>query len=378
MSTQPHRIGIDARLAGIQHGGIGRYIHNLLIRLPSLAKAEIEWVWLFHDQKQANSILENIPKQQHQHIHVLIEPIAHYSLEEQLHLPAIWYEQKIELLHIPHFNIPVTSKLPFVVTIHDLLWHEYRGAHVTTLPGWKYRLKYSAYRFIVRMAVKRAKTVIVPSHTIKDTIKKYFTGNEKKVVITPEGIEEKFFHLPAPDTEPKKAILYVGSLYPHKNIEVVLRALAELPEYGLWLVGSRDVFQVKVAQQVKEMNLEKRVKFLGKLNDEELAATMTESFCLVQPSLFEGFGLTGLEAMAGRLPVIASDIPVFKEVYGRAALFFAPDSPHQFAQQIRELENRVKRHDMIQRGRAQAKQFSWDTMARQTLDAYEHALAAKK
>lgn len=374
--TATYRIGIDCRLAGKQHAGIGRYVENLVQQLLELKESQaIEWILFFHDEKQAHEIVNN----QRLNVKCQYAPIRHYSIEEQTRMPAIFHEAELDLLHVPHFNIPLFYPGRMIVTIHDLLWHEYQGAHVTTLPSWKYTLKHFAYKYTVKEAVKKAERILVPAETVKKTLAEYYPFAKKKTFVTKEGVGEKFQVLSSKFQEvtQPKYLVYVGSLYPHKNIEIVLRSLQQLPDYELLLVGARNVFQDQVRERVKELGVEKQVKFVGYLSDEDLIKTFQHSVALVQPSLFEGFGLTGVEAMASGLPVLASNIPIFKEIYQDGALFFDPKSVESFVKQLREIESEKVRKALIKHGGSVAKHYNWQTMAEQTIGHYLEVLHAK-
>ena len=178
------KIGIDCRLAGSKHAGIGRYTESLLLNLLK-KDLKTNWVLFFYDKDQAKNVLKNQIKKKN--VQVVIAPIKHYSLEEQLRLPKIFKSTKLDLLHVPHFNIPIFYKGKLVVTIHDLLWHEYKGGSATTLSPTKYFLKYLFYKIIARLAVTKAKKIIVPAQTIKDTVIKFYPKTKNKIVITKEG-----------------------------------------------------------------------------------------------------------------------------------------------------------------------------------------------
>src|SRR5258708_33114315 len=179
-------IGIDCRLAGNQHAGIGRYIENLVVRLPNLAP-EIYWVYFFHNQAQANEVLPSVPK----NVKVVLTPFRHYSLSEQLKLPSVFAQEKLNLLHVPHFNAPLFYKGKLLITIHDLLWHEQQGLDVTTLPKWQYYAKYAAYRYVTTQAVKKAAAIFVPAETIKQVVATYYPAAQNKIIVTKEGIDER-------------------------------------------------------------------------------------------------------------------------------------------------------------------------------------------
>ncbi len=364
------KIGIDCRLAGKKHAGIGRYIENLIIRLPLLAP-EVQFVYFFYDFEQADDIAN---WKKYSNVKLVFVPIKHYSLAEQIRFPSVLTSQQLDLLHIPHFNIPIFYQKSLVVTIHDLLWHEQKGPAVTTLPIWQYWVKYLAYRFTVGQAVHKASQILVPAKTIQQTLIQYYPQAKTKTTVTYEGIDQ---HLQLSKT--KKAtnqLLYVGSLYPHKNIGLVLQALTQLPNFELTIVGARNVFVNKIKQQVQQLGINQQVHFLGSVDDTQLSQLYSSAYALVQPSLSEGFGLTGVEAMALGTPVIASDIPIFREIYQDAAQYFDPHDLASFCQAVKTLTP-TKRASLIKRGHQVAQRYNWDTLTHQTLNVYQQVISSK-
>jgi glycosyltransferase involved in cell wall biosynthesis len=359
-------IGIDCRLAGDKHAGIGRYIEELVKRV--VKDTSIQWVLFFSELNQIS-----IPKQGN--IKIVIAPVRHYSVAEQIKMPGIFAKENLDLLHVPHFNVPLLYSGPFIITIHDLLWHTQSNAGATTLSPLVHGIKYRAYKFVTHYAVHHATKIIVPAETVKEDILRLFPKlQNEKIVVTYEGVNEKFQN---PDTkiQPNSKILfYTGSLYPHKNLMVVVLALKQLPEYQLYISSSRTVFGDQFLEQVKSAGVEDRVRHLGRLSDDELIEQYQKSFALVQPSLSEGFGLTGVEAMAAGLPVIASDIPIFQEIYQDACVFFDPKKIDSFVSAVRRLENDQEK--MSIRGQEVASQYSWDTMATETLQIYLNAMSS--
>ena len=285
----------------------------------------------------------------------------------------IFRTANLDLLHVPHFNIPVNYKGKLIITIHDLLWHEQKGKSVTTLSPIKYYLKYFAYLFISKQAVNKAVTILVPTETIKKTICRYYPFAKNKIVVSKEGIALSYQQELNKNTllkkRVKKQIIYTGSLYPHKNIELVIKSLKKLDRYKLIIVGSRNVFQDRTKKMVSRFKAKKQVEFKGYLEDQKLIKLYQESMALVQPSLSEGFGLTGIEAMASKTPVLASNIAVFKEIYQDAAIFFDPEDCNDFVKKVKELEY-ASRPKIIKKGIAVAKQYSWQEMAEKTYQEY--------
>jgi glycosyltransferase involved in cell wall biosynthesis len=375
------RIGIDCRLAGRRHAGIGRYIQNLVIRLPKIAP-QVDWVYFFADQQHGEEVLASLDETYRKKISIVFAPYRHYSLVEQMKMPQIFRRANLDLLHVPHFNVPLRWKGNTIVTIHDLLWHEYKGTEVTTLPQWQYWMKYGMYKQTVKHAVQTAKHIIVPAKTIQDTVLRYFPKVKSKITVTTEGIDDSFWselkkappkktNITSPANE--KTFIYVGSLYPHKNVKLVIDALSQLPEYQLLIVGTRNVFQTQLSTYVQQKKLEHQVKFLGYVPDEELLPLFQRCTALVQPSFSEGFGLTGVEAMAARLPILASHIPIFKEIYQDAAEYFDPSSCESFITAVHALE-KADRQNVIEKGYALAQKYSWDTMAQDTWNVYQKAM----
>lgn len=377
-------IGLDCRLSGLQHAGIGRYILNLGKRLPYMAR-DVHWVYFVFSEDQA---LELFPDDKPKNVSIILTPIKHYSLAEQTRLGPLFVKANLDLLHVPHFNVPLNYSKPFLITIHDLLWHHHRGQEVTTLKGWKYWFKYFGYRLVVRAAVSRARHVFVPTHTIKKTFGSFFPKAVEKTSVTYEGVDEALLNSvtnlankPSPSKHNKNQLLYVGSLYPHKNIAVVLEALRKNSSLKLVLVGSRSVFQDKVRDQVREFNLNDQVEFAGFVPDDVLKELYRDSLALIQPSLSEGFGLTGLEALASGGRVVASDTPIFHEVYEDLAVFFDPHSAEDLLDKVAKIQEKLSQKHNGTDNNAQKtsnllQKYSWDRMAQQTLNQYKKTLSS--
>jgi glycosyltransferase involved in cell wall biosynthesis len=376
------RIGIDCRLGGLAHAGIGRYCEQLVFHLVAKSQhtQNICWVLFFFDQAQidASELFSSVIK--NQHVEIVFAPIRHYTVAEQLKMHQIFRSAKLDLLHVPHFNVPILYSRPYVVTIHDLLWHEYQGVRVTTLPKWLYWIKYIGYRFISAVAIKRAKAILVPAETVKSEILKRFAVAENKIYVTYEGVDTKAlsankkpYQTVAISQIPKPFLLYVGSLYPHKNIQVVLQVLASEPDVHLALVGSRNIFQDQVKKQVESLGISDQVHFLGYVPDRNLGELFQQASALVQPSLSEGFGLTGIEAMSMNCPVLASNIPIFREIYGDAAILFDPHSPESLKQGLETLRSlsTKERQNLIKKGQNQINKYDWQKMAAQTYSVYQ-------
>jgi len=379
-----YRLGIDCRLAGREHAGIGRYSENLVREIIRINQDKnfFTFVLFFRDLNQARSVLgEDIYKKPSKYqLEIILSDIRHYSLREQLTLPKVYRQAKLDLLHVPHFNIPVFYRQKLVITIHDLLWHQQKGMGVTTLKPPVYYLKYLAYLVVVKQAIKKAKFILVPAQTIKETVSKYYRHSQEKIVVTREGLAsayQKNLQLISQKDLAKKRIkkqlVYTGSLYPHKNLVLVIKALKKLPKYQLLIVGSRNVFQTQMRKLVARYKVKRQVKFMGYVPDEKLIKIYQNSMALVQPSLSEGFGLTGIEAMASGTAVLASNIPIFKEIYQDSAFYFDPKDPESFLAALEKLKF-SKRQDIISKNLKFAKKYRWQDLAQLTYRVYVSAL----
>jgi len=176
-----------------------------------------------------------------------------------------------------------------------------------------------------------------------------------------------------------KYFLYIGNAYPHKNLKRLLEAIAkiksQISNIKLILVGPEDYFYGKLKQKVREMNLDYHVVFHGPATKEELTKLYRDAIALVFPSLMEGFGLPGLEAMKNGCPVICSDIPVFHEIYGEAAIYFNPNDTNDISQKMLKAcfddSNHQSRMSMMNRGQEQVRKYSWKRLAKETLKIYK-------
>ncbi len=364
------RIGIDCRLAGIDHSGIGRYISQLVENLLE-SKPPVQLVLFCRHQNQADSLIK---KANRAHCEVVISPVSHYSWLEQLMMPFYFWRARLDLLHVPHFNVPLLNPVPLVVTIHDLLWHQHRGTDVTTLSPLNYLVKYWFYKLVVSHAINSAQKILVPSLTIKNTVKQFYPTSQNKIEVTYEGIT------PLPPAQAPDQIasipflLYVGNLYPHKNVEVILKALVRLSDLNLVICGSRDAFCQKTITQAYQLGLKNRVHHLGKVTDSQLSWLYQHAYALVLSSKSEGFGLTGLEAMSQGCPVVASNIPIFAEIYQSAVLFFHPDQAESLVTALNKLQTTAVRQAQLKRQNNLIKNYDWQTMAQKTLAVYQSVI----
>lgn len=371
------KIGIDVRLWGTKHAGIGRYTQNLVENLVTFG--DNQYVLFCRRQD-----VEELPKGRN--IKEIIAEVPHYTAREQLILPGIFKREKLDLLHVPHFNAPIAYSGRYIVTIHDVLWHQVKGLNVTTLPAALYLLKYLAYRIQVRSAIHKAEKVIVPSKAVKDDLIKRFRIEESKIAVVYEGAPIKRSLTRKQNRSvlekygiKKPYLLYVGNLYPHKNVETLVKAMRIQKNLRLVVVCGRSIFWERFKKFLRDEGVGKYVNLVGYVPDQELPVLYEESEAFVFPTLSEGFGLPGLEAMQYKTPVICSNIPVLREIYGDAAAYFDPKNEKDVAEKIgKVIKDEKLRSQLIAEGEKQVKKYSWLKMAQETLKAYNEVVRFKK
>src|SRR3989344_5628222 len=318
------RIGIDARFVGPEGTGLGKYTEKLILNLAKLDKKNEYSIFLRSENWSFLKLPNNFKK--------VLADIKWYSTEEQLKLSGIFSKEKLDLLHVPHFNVPVLYTGKFVVTIHDLIHHQFYEQSASTKNFLLFKIKRAAYKTIIYSAVKRAAKIIVPSNFVKKQVLAAFKIKPDRIAVTYEAAEEEYFKNQKREAKNQKPFLiYVGNAYPHKNLNRLLDALAILKNVNLTIVCPRDVFAKRLEGEIKNRGLDSKVRMLGYQNPKDLADLFKKATAYVFPSLSEGFGIPGLNAMVTGLPVICSNIPTLKEVYQDAALYFDPNDPKDIA-----------------------------------------------
>ena len=380
------RIVIDARLYGSRHGGLGRYIQQLVLQLP-LLDPSITWLLLMGDQARADYIADigTIPS----NATIVHAPWRWYTLAEQIYLPRLIRQLKPDLTHYPHFNVPLFASRPFVVTIHDLIIHHFPSSRATTLPSLVYGVKLLAYRLIMRQAVRRSRRVIVPTKFVAaDIYQQYPRINKNKIAVTYEGSADGLYHrdegnggggtqsiasLPSGIHQPY--LLYVGSAYPHKDVMTALRAFAELRRQGVVQtfvhVWRPDEFLTRLQKQARQEGLVDGVVWTGYAPDKQLVALYQNASAYVFSSLYEGFGLPPLEAQGYGCPVIAARASCLPEVLGDSAAWFEPGNVKQLIQVVQAvIQDPNLRQNLIHQGNQNWPRFNWDNTVRETMAQY--------
>lgn len=368
------KIGIDARFFGSIGKGLGRYTQKLIENLEKVDKKNQYYIFL----RQENW---NEYQPQNKKFLKILANIPWYGFREQFQLPKILKKFELDLVHFPHFNVPFFYKGKFIVTIHDLILFHYSTKRVSTLSPLIYFFKEIAYRLVIRNAVKKSEKIIAVSRYTKRDIEKYFRVSKEKIVVTYEAIDP-IRKITSESKEKilkkygiiKPYILYVGNVYPHKNLERLILVFREIikkhPHLHLVLVGKEDYFYKRLKKYASQ-NFVKNVIFTDYVPDEHLFVIYREARLYVFPSLYEGFGLPPLEAMAENIPVASSNGSCLPEILGDAAAYFDPKTTTEMAEVIEKaIFDEELRQNLIQKGKERIKKYSWEEMAKETLEIY--------
>jgi glycosyltransferase involved in cell wall biosynthesis len=364
------KILIDGRLYGLENAGLGRYLINLTDQL-SKADNNNEYV-LFLRKKYFDNL--NLPANWKK---VLVD-IRHYSLIEQLKLPGLIKKENPDIVHFPHFNVPVFYRGKYIVTIHDMLMHKSVGLAATTLPGPLYLFKRLGYRLVFDNAVKHSIKIIVPSYSVKKELVKVYGIQENKIEVTYEGVNTNITYSKDNSVE-KPYFVYTGNAYPHKNLKRLIEAVVSLntncnQSVNLVIASSRGIFTQRLEKIIRDQKAKEYVKLPGFVPDEKLFSLYKNSIGFVFPSLSEGFGLPGLEAMVAGTLVLAAETPVFKEIYQENAIYF---NPLDFTSIEKTMRNVIEmnpdlRKEKIEKAQDFVKRYSWAKMAKETLKVYSN------
>ncbi len=372
------RIGIDARFYRKETAGIGRYTRGLLGELGKLDTSNEYVIFLTSkDMQEYQSPGENF-----QPVEVNID---HYSLAEQTQLPKIIKEHHLDLIHYTNFNHPIFGSVPFVITIHDLIMTFYPVGRKQ-----KSFIRKLAYNLEMKHAARSSKQVIVPSGASKNDIVKMLGAKPEKVSVTYEGIDDLYLKPVSEDDKVeirrkyslwKPYLLFVSSWRPHKGILPLLEAYQLLrqkykDDIQLVLVGKvhPDFEDIKAKVEAAQDQLDGIIT-PGFVPDTDLPGLYAAAEIFVLPSLYEGFCLTHLEAMAQGTAVVTSKTSCMPEVLGEGAVYFDPQDPHDIARVLDRLINHAdEREQLANLGKKQAQKYSWEKMAAETLKIYEKAL----
>ncbi|HET8992090.1 MAG TPA: glycosyltransferase family 1 protein [Candidatus Saccharimonadales bacterium] len=361
------RIVIDAREL---RTSTGRYVERLLFYLQQMDNKNKYKVLLKPEDMEGwrpnNTNFEKIACS-----------IKEFTFAEQTDLKKQIEGLKPALVHFPIVQQPVRYKGAAVTTIHDLTTLRFINPAKNPIV---FRIKQKVYAYIIKTAAHKSKFVITPSNFVKEDLLDYTKVDESKIVVTYEAADYITDPSePVLELEGMKFLMYVGRPTPHKNLWRLIEAYALLkkkyPKLKLALAGKKDFNYMQIEQKVKEKGI-RGVIFTDFISEGQLKWMYEHCEAYVFPSLSEGFGLPGLEAMVHGAPVASSNASCLPEIYGKAAKYFDPKDVNDMFESIDELlSDPILKKKLISEGKKRAQEYSWETMAKQTLEVYKRALS---
>lgn len=384
------RIGIDARfLTHPQRGGFKTYTTHLIAALTRLDAAN-DYVLYTDRPLDATSTL---PPNFRAEVVPGAAPMVGLAWREQVDLPRRVARDQLDLLHAPCLTAPLRLACPLVVTIHDMIWRFPEEFSAGVRLPLRRRLMAAYYRHLPARAARHATVVITVSEAARASIAEHLAIPAARIVVTHEG-PAPHFRVLADRTAvmaqhlqhgvPDGYLLAIGSADPRKNMTRLVEAYAALPAalralHHLAIVWTHGYLAQEIAAQVATLGVREQVHFLHAVDDVALVQLYNGATLFVFPSLYEGFGLPPLEAMACGAPVAAADNSSIPEIVGDAALLFAARQVDQITGAMHTaLVDAPRRADLRRRGLERVRRFSWEACAEQTLRAYAQAVEIRE
>lgn len=369
------KVAIDARKW--RDYGIGTYVRNLVRHLARLDHETTYFLFCDRrDEETLRDLAENFVP--------VPDDSSGYGVREHLSIPWKLRRLGVDLVHCPHYVVPLLCRTRAVVTIHDcihLLFPQY-------LPN-RMALRYA--RFMMGSAVERCAIVLTVSEASRRDILRFYPATDPdKVLVVPNAIDEYLLHAPHPDEIERvreryqirgRVVLYAGNIKPHKNLDRLIEAFGKLraspgfEDLRLLIIGEEVNRYPSLRRTVEGAGVRQDVRFFGFVPDHTLAALYRLASVFAFPSLYEGFGLPPLEAMACGTPVVTSQISSLPEVVGDAAVLVDPYEVDDIAAGLRRvLEDEDLRLGLSVKGRERAQAFSWERSVRAIHAVYMKAL----
>ncbi len=361
------KIAIDARELRTSSG---RYIERLLHYLQQIDNGH-EYVVLLKPEDFDGWQPTN------KHFKKVTAPFKEFTFAEQIGFSRQVKSLNADLVHFAFVQQPVYLRSKVVTTMHDLTTTKFRNPSKNRLV---FTAKQQVYKQVNKLVAHKSAFVITPSEYVKDAVAKFAHINSRKIFVTYESADKitdepvKIEQL----TDKDSYIMYVGRPLPHKNLENLIAAFTMLktthPDLKLVLAGKKDTLYKRISRDVDNAGITD-VIFTDFVSEGQLRWLYEHTAAYVFPSLSEGFGLPGLEAMIHGAPVVSSNATCLPEIYGDAAEYFNPLEPFEIASAVaRVIDDSKHASKLRQLGRLQAAKYSWKRTAEQTLDVYKQVL----
>jgi len=369
---------LDARAATDHFPGIGRYVANLAQAMIPLLGRDEGLILLRDPTQPSRWDLTTLAGKRTQVVDV---PLSPFTLRQQWAIPRALRRLEADLYHSTYYLMPYRPGLPTVLTMYDLI--------PLLFPQQVSPTARLLFRWMTALALRTASHIIVISQATRRDLLTFYHPPPQRVTAIPLAADPAFHPQPPAEIErvrrkyglPEHYLLYLGINKPHKNLIRLINAFAKSairnPQSAIRLViaGAWDPRYPQVKARAAELGLQDSVIFLGPVPDKDLPDLYRGATLFVFPSLYEGFGLPALEAMACGTPVVCSNTSSLPEIVGDAALTFEPTDVDGMAQTMaRALADGGLRETLRQRGLARARQFTWQRTARETLEVYREVL----
>jgi glycosyltransferase involved in cell wall biosynthesis len=362
--NKPKKIVIDAR---IRRSGTGRYVDKLIEHLQQVDKTN-KYIILLQSDDPLKIRAENFTIVQSDYKQFSVNPLEQFGFAWQI------YSLKPDLVHFSMTQQPMLYFGKIVTTTHDLTMFEY--TRPGKYPGWFHAIRTFLYPLLVWWSHRKSDRIIVPTKYVAKGLAEYQPFTKNKIVVTYEasGVDLQGA-AKQPGDVAKPFIFHVGSPFPHKNIERLIEAFGivknKVPDLQLVLVGKREHYFEQLEKLAADSPVRDSILFTGFIPDNELKWLYKNASGYVLPSLSEGFGIPGLEAMSYDCPLISSKATCLPEVYGDAAHYFDPSDTKDMAKKITDVvKDKKLQKKLVSAGRKQVKKYSWQKMARQTHKTY--------
>jgi glycosyltransferase involved in cell wall biosynthesis len=359
-------IVIDARQSGTS---TGRYVDKLIEYLYQLKTGHS--FTILAKTNRLDYMRKVAPK-----FKIVECPYKEFTFAEQTKLLKQIKGLNPDLVHFPIVQQPVLYRGKVVTTMNDLTTIRFRNPSKNWLI---FTIKRWVYIWVNKVVARKSNALITYTEFVKDDVAKYTHTNSRKYTVIYLGADEVEAKVePLKDLDGKKFIMYVGRPLPHKNLDRLIDAFGQIqknqPDLHLVLAGKKDELYRRIAKRVKQESFE-NVVFTDFISDGQLRWLYENTSAYVFPSLSEGFGLPGLEAMIAGAPVVSSNATCLPEVYKDGAQYFDPLDIDDMAKAITKvLNNELLRKELIKKGKVVASKYSWQKTAQQTLEVYNQVL----